>query len=395
MYNQKAYGMGSGGSIILKLFNYGLQQAAIVGKDKVYDFSIGNPSIPAPKKVNDSIVDIVNNEDSLAVHGYTPAAGSKAIRDAVAGELTKRMGMEIRPENLFFTCGAAGALTSVMYALNVDAQTEVLAIAPFFSEYRAFAEGTNNVFKYVPADTENFQINFEELENMVNVHTQTVIINSPNNPSGVVFSAETIKKLADILTKKSEEFGHPIYLVADEPYRELVYGDVEVPWVPSIYKDTIVCYSYSKSLSLPGERIGYICVPDQVTDSKEIFASCAGAARAIGSVCAPSLIQRVVARCVDERPDLVAYDENRKTLYEGLTKIGYKCAKPDGAFYLFVKAPNGDAVEFSEKAMEKNLLVVPSNDFGVEGFLRVSYCVSHNTIVNSLPVFEEMYNLYK
>lgn len=391
MYNKYTYGLGTTRSCIRELFEYGLKQAAVVGKENVYDFSLGNPSIPSPKKVNESIIDIVEHEDSLAVHSYTSAPGYDGVRKAVAEDLTARMGMEIKPSNLYFTCGAAPALVTVMRALNVDSATEVLAVAPFFPEYRPFVEGTGNVFKYVPADTKDFQIDLASLENMLTAHTQAVIINSPNNPSGVVFSRETLEKLAAILTKKSEQFGHPIYLVSDEPYRELVYGGAVVTWVPSVYKDTIVCYSYSKSLSLPGERLGYICIPDQLTDAKEIYAACAGAARVIGSVCAPSLIQKVVARCAGERPDLEAYEVNRTILYEGLKKIGYECAKPDGAFYLFVKAPGGDAKAFSDKAKAQNLLIVPSDDFGVEGYFRLSYCVAKKTIEDSLPIFARIF----
>ena len=391
MYNKYTYGLGTTRSCIRELFEYGLKQAAVVGKENVYDFSLGNPSIPSPAKVNQSIIDIVEHENSLAVHGYTSAPGYDGIRKAVAEDLTARMGMEIKPSNLFFTCGAAPALVTVLKALNLGPQTETLAIAPFFPEYRPFVEGTGNVFKYVPADTKDFQIDLVSLENMLTDHTQAVIINSPNNPSGVVFSRETLEKLAAILTKKSEQFGHPIYLVSDEPYRELVYGGAVVTWVPSVYKDTIVCYSYSKSLSLPGERLGYICIPDQLTDAKEIYAACAGAARVIGSVCAPSLIQKVVARCAGERPDLEAYEVNRAILYEGLKKIGYECAKPDGAFYLFVKAPGGDAKAFSDKAKAQNLLIVPSDDFGVEGYFRLSYCVAKKTIEDSLPIFARIF----
>ena len=391
MYNKYTYGLGTTRSCIRELFEYGLKQAAVVGKENVYDFSLGNPSIPSPKKVNESIIDIVEHEDSLAVHSYTSAPGYDGVRKAVAEDLTARMGMEIKPSNLYFTCGAAPALVTVMRALNVDSATEVLAVAPFFPEYRPFVEGTGSVFKYVPADTKDFQIDLAGLENMLTAHTQAVIINSPNNPSGVVFSRETLEKLAAILTKKSGQFGHPIYLVSDEPYRELVYGGAVVTWVPSVYKDTIVCYSYSKSLSLPGERLGYICIPDQLTDAKEIYAACAGAARVIGSVCAPSLIQKVVARCAGERPDLEAYEVNRAILYEGLKKIGYECAKPDGAFYLFVKAPGGDAKAFSDKAKAQNLLIVPSDDFGVEGYFRLSYCVAKKTIEDSLPIFARIF----
>jgi len=392
MYNQFTYGLGTAKSCIRELFEYGMQQAAIVGKENVFDFSIGNPSIPAPESVNEAIISITQNTDSLLLHGYTSAAGYNGVREAVAAELTERMGMVIRPQNLTFTCGAAPALVSVLKALNIDSESEILAIAPFFPEYRPFTLGSGSVFRYVPADTKSFQIDMDKLESMLNEHTQAVIVNSPNNPSGVVFSRETLDKLGKLLEKYGVKFGHPIYLISDEPYRELVYGGAEVPWVPSVYKNTIVCYSYSKSLSLPGERIGYVCVPDCVEDSAELFAAIAGAARAIGHVCPPSLIQRVITECAREMPDLKAYDENRGLLYDGLKKIGYECAKPDGAFYLFVKAPGGDAKAFSEKCKKKNLLVVPSDDFGVEGYFRLCYCVSRDKIERSLPVFAECFD---
>ncbi len=392
MFNQYAYGMGSKKSCIRELFQYGLEQAKVVGKENVFDFSLGNPSIPAPKKVNETAKYILDNEDPLLVHGYSAAPGFEDVREAIAAELTERTGMTIKGANIFCTCGAAPALITIFNALRANEKSKVLAIAPFFPEYRPFSEGAGMVFDFVPADTKNFQIDMKALEAKIDKDTQCVIINTPNNPSGVVFSKETLTQVADILTRKSKEMGHPIYLVSDEPYRELVYGNVEVPWVPSIYKDTLIAYSYSKSLSLPGERIGYICVPDCVTDSKDMFAAIAGAARIIGHVCPPTLLQRVVAKCTHERPDLKAYDENRQLLVNGLRKIGYECAQPDGAFYLFVKAPGGDGVAFSEKCKKHNLLVVPSDDFGVKGYFRLCYCVSKKTIENSLPVFEKVFH---
>ena len=391
MYNEYNYGLGSARSCIRELFEFGLQRAAIVGKENVYDFSLGNPSIPAPAAVNKAIIDIINNEDSLMVHGYSSAPGFMDVRDAVAAELAERTGTEVSGSDLFFTCGAAPALIAVCKALHINDKTEILGIAPFFPEYRPFIESTGSKFVYVPADTEHFQINLEALERMINKNTQAVIINTPNNPSGVVFGRETLEKLADILTKKSKEFERPVYLISDEPYRELVYDGVEVPWVPSIYKDTFVCYSYSKSLSLPGERIGYVYIPAGMTDAKELFAAVAGASRVMGHVCPPTLIQRAVALCARETPDLAAYDENRKLLYNGLREIGYECAKPDGAFYLFAKAPGGDAKAFSEKCKKYDLLVVPSNDFGVEGYFRLCYCVSKETILGSLPLFKKAF----
>ncbi len=391
MYNKYNYALGSARSCIRELFEFGLQRAAIVGRENVYDFSLGNPSIPAPKAVNEAIVDILNTEDSLLVHGYSSAPGFMDAREAVAAELSERTGTAVSGNDLFFTCGAAPALIAVCKALHIDSETEILGIAPFFPEYRPFIESTGSKFVYVPADTKNFQIDLAALEAMINKNTQAVIINSPNNPSGVVFSKETLEKVADILARKSEELGKPVYLISDEPYRELVYDGAEVPWVPSIYKDTFVCYSYSKSLSLPGERIGYVYVPAGMTDARELFAAIAGAARVMGHVCPPTLVQRAVARCTHEKPDLAAYDENRKLLYNGLREIGYECAKPDGAFYLFAKAPGGDAKAFSEKCKKYDLLVVPSEDFGVDGYFRLCYCVSKETIIGALPLFKKAF----
>lgn len=390
MFNKTAYGLGSVRSYIREVFEYGRQQAKIVGEENVFDYSLGNPSIPAPEQVNESIINTLKTESSIKVHGYTSGPGDDCIREAVAKNLTERFGKVIRPANLFFTCGAAPALMTALTALAC-ADSEVIAIAPFFPEYKPFIESSGNKFVMVPADTTSFQIDLAALESLVNEHTQAIIINSPNNPSGVVFSKETLEKVGAILGAAAEKYGHPIYIIADEPYRELVYDGVEVPFIPNVYKDTIVCYSWSKSLSLPGERIGYVMVADDVTDSKELFAAVAGAARMLGHVCAPSLIQRAVAECCAIMPDLEAYDVNRNLLYNGLTEIGYECAKPQGAFYLFVKAPGGDAMAFAEKAKKKNLLIVPSDSFGVPGYFRLSYCVSKEMIERSLPAFKEVF----
>ena len=390
MFNKTAYGLGSVRSYIREVFEYGRQQAKIVGEENVFDYSLGNPSIPAPEKVNETIINILNTESSIKVHGYTSGPGDDTIREAVAKNLTERFGKVIRPANLFFTSGAAPALMTALTALACE-DSEVIAIAPFFPEYKPFIESSGNKFVMVPADTTSFQIDMAALESLVNEHTQAIIVNSPNNPSGVVFSQETLEKVGSILGAAAEKYGHPIYIIADEPYRELVYDGVEVPFIPNVYKDTIVCYSWSKSLSLPGERIGYVLVPDDATDSAELFAAVAGAARMLGHVCAPSLIQRAVAACCDIMPDLEAYDVNRNLLYNGLTEIGYECAKPQGAFYLFVKAPGGDAMAFAEKAKKKNLLIVPSDSFGVPGYFRLSYCVSKEMIERSLPAFKEVF----
>lgn len=396
MVNSTMYDLGNQPSIIRELFAYGLEQAKIVGKENVYDYTLGNPSIPAPAKVNNTIKELLDNMDSIAIHGYSMAGGFDGVKAAIAGNLTRRFGCEIKPSNIFMTCGAAPALISVLCALSNGVDSEIMAIAPYFPEYKPFAESNGNKLVVVPADREHFQINLEAVEELLTEKTQGIIINSPNNPSGVVYTEETIKALADLLTKKGEEFGHPIYIIADEPYRELVYGGVKVPFIPAIYPNTIVCYSYSKSLSLPGERIGYVCVPDFCADSKAVFTAVAGAARHGGHVCAPTLMQLVIEKCVDEMPDLKAYDENRTLLYNALTEMGYKCAKPDGAFYMFVETPNGDCMEFCERAkLNHNLLVVPGIGFACPGYIRLSYCVSKEMIERSLPAFKAMYDSYK
>ena len=383
------YELGARRSCIRELFEYGLRQAAVVGKENVMDFSIGNPSIPTPAAVTEAFDALVRSEDTISVHGYTPAAGDYAARKAVADDLARRAGAEIRPENIYFTCGAAPALISVIRALAVP-QAEVLVIAPYFPEYRPYVEMNGCRFVTVPVDTAAFQIRLDELEKRITPRTQALIINSPNNPSGVVYTPDTLAELAKVLTRKSREIGHPIYIISDEPYRELVYDGADVPYLPSIYPNTVICYSYSKILSLPGERIGYVCVPDAAEDSGSLYAAIAGAARTLGHVCAPSLQQKVVAQCVDIRPNLAAYDRNRTTLYDALTAYGYQCIKPQGAFYLFPKAPGGDARAFSERAKAENLLVVPGDDFGCPDFFRISTCVSYDMVCRSLPVFQKL-----
>ena len=387
MVSKEMWALGANRSVIRDLFEYGLKQAEIVGPENVFDYSLGNPSIPSPDAVNDAIRAILDDTDSIKVHGYTSAIGDFETRKAIADDLNNRYNAGIRPENLFICCGAAPGLIAIMRALAATKDAEFVAIAPYFPEYKPFATCAGGKLVVVPADTEHFQINLEALEAAITPNTQAVIVNSPNNPAGTVYTAETITALGQLLTRKGEEYGHPIYILADEPYRELVYDGVEVSFIPNLYKNTIVCYSYSKSLSLPGERIGYICVPDACEDSKELYAAVAGAAR---HVCAPSLWQKVIARCAHLRPDLAAYDKNRKELQDGLTKMGYTMASPDGAFYLFVKAPGGDDIAFSDKAKAKNLLVVPGTGFGCPGWFRICYCVSHDMIMRSLPVFAEL-----
>ncbi len=385
MLNEKAYALGANRSCIRDLFEYGCQRAAMVGRENVYDYSLGNPSIPSPKEVDQAIRDILTDTDSLLVHGYTSAVGDYDTRKAISDDLNARYGTHTKPEEFFIGCGAAPELVSVFKALAIPGG-EVLAIAPYFPEYKPFAEEAGLVFQVVPPDVPSFQINMAALKKMINVNTQAIILNSPNNPSGVVYTRETLLELRRIISDKIMDYGHTIYLISDEPYRELAYG-VEVPFIPDIYRDTIICYSYSKSLSLPGERIGYVYVPENCTEGKRLYAAIAGAARANGHVCAPSLWQKVIARCAHLRPDLNSYDRNRKALYEGLTALGYEMAKPDGAFYLFIKAPGGDANYFSEMAKQKDLLVVPGDGFGCPGYFRVCYCVSFEMIQKSLPVF--------
>lgn len=396
MVNQTCFQLGSAPSVIRELFAYGLQKSALVGPENVYDYSLGNPSIPAPNKVHEAIYDILSQVDSIKIHGYSMAAGFDGTRQAIADNLNRRFGLNIKPSELFLTCGAAPALIAIIKALAATPESEIIAVAPFFPEYRPFVESNGAKLVVVPADTERFQIDLEALKACINANTQGIIINSPNNPSGVVYTRETLQQLAGILEEKSAEFDHPIYIIADEPYRELVYGDVEVPFIPTIYPNTIVCYSYSKSLSLPGERVGYVYVPSFAQDSAVLYAAVAGAARSMGHVCPPTLMQMVIQRCADEMPDLAAYDENRILLYNALTEMGYSCAKPDGAFYLFVKAPGGDANAFSQRAkLEHNLLVVPGDGFDCPGYLRLSYCVSNDMIRRSLPAFRALFASYQ
>ncbi len=393
MINESCYKLGAEPSVIRSLFAYGLQQAALVGADKVYDYSLGNPSIPAPAAVNSSITDIIGSMDSIKVHGYTTAAGLEDARQAVAEDLERHFGLPIKAGELFFTCGAAPALISVIKALAVGEDSEIMLLAPFFPEYVPFVEHNGAKAVIVPPDTASFQIPMEKVETLISPRTQAIIVNSPNNPSGVVYSRESLAALAALLERKSAEYGHPIYIIADEPYRELVYDGVQVPFIPCIYKNTVVCYSYSKSLSLPGERIGYVYVPGSAQDAKELYTAIAGAARIMGHVCPPSLMQMVIGRCASERPDLAAYDENRRLLYGSLSDMGYECVKPQGAFYLLVKAPGGDSMAFSEKAkLQHNLLLVPTDGFGCPGYLRLSYCVSRDMIERSLPAFRALLN---
>ena len=395
MVNEKMYQLGSVRSAIRELFEYGKERAKIVGAENVYDFSIGNPSIPAPEIVNETIRDLTLNCDSVALHGYTSAQGDIETRQAIADFLNKTHGTNFNADNFYITMGAAASLSLCFRALTTSEEDEFIAIAPFFPEYKVFVNASGAKLKVVPADTKEFQIDFEVLESTINKNTKGIIINSPNNPSGAVYSEETIKKLAALLSKKQEELGTKIFLIADEPYREIVYDEIKVPFVTKYYENTLVCYSYSKSLSLPGERIGYVLVPDEASESKALYAAIAGAGRALGYVCAPSLFQKMIIKCQGQTGDIDAYKENRDILYEGLTNIGYQCFKPDGAFYMFVKALEDDSDAFCEKAKQQDLLLVSANGFGCPGWVRISYCVDKEMIKRSFGAFEKLYNQYQ
>lgn len=391
MYNKKAYELGSVRSVIRELFEYGKARAAKYGADKVFDFSLGNPSVPPPQEVEQAIVDFVATTEPIALHGYTSAPGDAGVRAAIADYTNERFGTNFTADYIYMTCGAAAALTITLGALVTPEIDEVIAVAPYFPEYKVFAEAAGATFKVLPIARKDFQIDAEALKNTVTEKTAAIIINSPNNPSGVVYNDECLKAVAEVLGNKSAEYGHPIYIIADEPYRELVYGGVAVGFIPNYYKDSVICYSYSKSLSLPGERIGYIAVNPEAADAKEIYLAVMGAGRALGYVCAPSLMQYVVGRTLRLKPDLQAYERNRELIYGGLTEIGYECVRPDGAFYLFIKVPGGDDEKFSEKAKEYGVLVVPGTGFGAPGYVRLSYCVAYDTIKNSLEHFAALY----
>lgn len=392
MLNDKMIELGRQGSIIRAIFEYGNQRKREIGAENVFDFSIGNPSVPAPDSVKTALLDIIETTDPVLLHGYTSAPGDMGVRTAIAQSIERRFGVPSKPELVYMTVGAAASLTISLKAMLCEGE-EVIVCVPYFPEYRTFIEATGGKVVEVMPDEKLFP-DFTAMEAAINERTKAVIINSPNNPSGAVYPREVIERLATLLRERSAEYGHPIYIIADEPYRELVWGDVEVPYVPCFYDNTIVCYSYSKSLSLPGERIGYIALSPTMENVKEMFAAVCGAGRALGFVCAPSLFQRVAARCVEEVSDLSVYAENRSLLYDALTAMGYECVRPDGAFYLFMKSPEADAYAFYEKAKAHELLLVPSDDFGMGGYVRISYCVSTEQIKRSLPAFEAVAKEY-
>ena len=388
-------GLGSQRSVIRELFEYGNARGKIVGKENVFDFSLGNPSVPAPKWVEQALQELLQQKTPTELHSYTTAQGSVDARLAVAEDLNIRFGTDYTADNFYLTAGAAAALCITFRALAESPLDEFVAIAPYFPEYECFVkQAATASFRVVKADTKAFQINFEDLEKVINKNTKAVIINSPNNPSGGVYTLETIRQLAHLLQRKSREYNKPIFLISDEPYRELVY-DRAVPFVPNYYENTIVCYSWSKSLSLPGERIGYVLIPNTLVQAKEAYAAICGAGRSLGYVNAPSLFQKVICYAKGKKPEVEAYRSNRDLLCEGLKKAGYSFVMPQGAFYLFPQVPNHDGVVFSKQAMKHDLLVVPGEGFGCKGHIRISYCVSEDTIRRSLPIFEKMMQEYQ
>lgn len=392
MVNDTMFARGAESSVIREIFSYGLERKAQIGADRVFDYSLGNPSVPAPAAVRASI------ERSLQLpsdqlHGYTPAPGLPEVRAAVAESLNRRFGTSYGMADVFMTVGAAASVSMTIHALTNPGE-EVIVIAPYFPEYAVWIEKAGATCVEVLADQGTFQVDAQAVAAAITPRTAAVIIDSPNNPTGAVYTRETLDALAAVLSAANADRDEPIYLISDEPYREIVYG-VEVPWVPSIYEGTVVCYSYSKSLSLPGERVGWVLVPNTCPNASRVMPAIAGAARTLGFVCAPALFQRVVADCVDEPSDVAAYARNREVLTRALSSYGYTYVEPDGAFYLWVKALEDDAEAFCERAKRYELLPVPSNSFGVPGWFRLGYCIDYDVIVNSLPAWKQLADDYR
>ena len=390
MISQKMIDCVAGSSAIRAMFEDGKKLAAIYGADNVYDFSLGNPSLNPPPEIKKAIIDVLEEEEPTLVHGYMSNSGYEDVRANIAGTLNKLHGTSFTENNIIMTVGAAGGLNIILKTL-VNPGDEMIVFAPFFGEYKNYASNFDIKLVVVPPSIPDFQPNLAVLESLITAKTKIVIINTPNNPTGVIYSEDTLKALADILRKKQQEFGSVIYLLADEPYRELAYDGAFVPYVTKYYENTIVGYSYSKSLSLPGERIGYLAIPNEVADYSLIMEAANVASRILGFVNAPSLIQRAVGRCQDSGVDVAAYDRNRVALYEGLTKIGFECVKPEGAFYLFVKCPIANDGEFCELSKKHQIILVPGTAFGCPGYIRIAYCVPYDKIINSLPKFEELF----
>lgn len=394
MISQKMKPLVQNNSAIRAMFEEGNKLRAKYGADKVFDFSLGNPNVPAPEAVKEAIIDLVNQEDPVVLHGYMSNAGFEDVRQTIAESLNRRFGTSFQAKNLIMTVGAASGLNVILKTV-VNPGEEVIVFAPYFLEYGSYVRNYDGKLVEIAPDTATFQPNLQEFEQKITAKTRAVIVNTPHNPTGVVYSEETIQKLAAILEAKQKEFNSVIYLISDEPYRELAYDGVEVPYLTQYYANTVVGYSYSKSLSLPGERIGYLAIPDEADGSEEMITAASIANRIGGSVNAPSLIQKVIGRCVDAQVDLAYYDRNRTTLYEGLKECGLECIKPQGAFYLFVKSPVADEKEFCQAGKKYNILMVPGGSFACPGYVRLAYCVSYETIVNSLPAFRELMKEYQ
>ena len=392
--SQRMLNLGTARSEIRAAFAFAQARAAEVGAENVDDFSIGNPSVPAPATVAEAVHKLVDAIDPIKLHGYTPAQGDGQARGALADDLNRRFGTNYTADNFYLTAGAAGALCCALSALSCPGDT-FITFAPYFPEYKVFVESAGAELVTVPADIEDFQIDFAAFDQALTPNTKGVIINSPNNPTGVVYSEATIQKLAQVLTEKSKEYGHTIWLISDEPYREIVYRDTPLPWVPNYYPNTLVCYSYSKSLSLPGQRIGYVLVPPQAEDADIVYAAVCGAGRALGYVCAPSLFQLVAAECTGQTADIEIYHKNRDLLLNALRDMGYTCAQPDGAFYLFPRSLEPDARAFCERARKYDLVLVPGDSFGCPGHVRISYCVPTEQIQRALHKFERLAAEYK
>lgn len=395
MISKKMENMVANSSAIRAMFEEGNRLAGIYGAENVYDFSLGNPNVPAPESVKAAIRELIDEEDPVVLHGYTNSnAGYEDVRTAVAESLNEKFGTDFAAKNITMTVGAAGGLNVILKSL-LNPGDEVIAFAPYFGEYRSYTNNYDGVLVEISPDTETFQPKLDEFEAKITAKTKAVIVNTPNNPTGVVYSEETIRKMASIMEAKQKEFGTEIYLISDEPYRELAYDRVEVPYLTKYYANTIVGYSYSKSLSLPGERIGYLVIPDEAADSENLIGAANVATRILGFVNAPTLQQKVVKKCLNEKTDISYYNRNRETLYNGLKELGFECIKPEGAFYLFVKSPVADEKEFCAAAKKYNILIVPGSSFACPGYVRLAYCVSYETIVNSLPKFAELAAEYK
>ena len=393
MLNKKMVQLGTQRSVIRELFEFGKLRAAEIGAENVFDFSIGNPSVCAPASVNATAIKLLQESNPVTLHGYTSAQGDVVARTLIADSLNKRFHTNFNGNNLYLTVGAAAALCCCFHGLG-NPGDEFIVFAPYFPEYKVFIEGAGAKMILIPADTDTFQIDFEKLEAAITPRTKGVIVNSPNNPSGVVYSKETIQKLAQILKNKSEEYGEPIYLISDEPYREITFDGTVVPFHPNYYDNTLICYSWSKSLSLPGERLGYVLVPDEVQDATLVYAAIAGAGRSLGYVCAPSLFQQICAACANETADITIYETNKNLLVKSLREMGYHVVEPDGTFYMFPRTLIPDDIAFCEKAKDFNLLIVPGTGFGCPGHTRISYCVPTERIERSLPAFEALAKYY-